>query len=374
MKYKIILISICIFLHSNLFSQVSEHLKKAKDAINEWDATSACRSIEDAINAIANDSTDYNILTYFIITYKSHLEYEINLDSLFQEILFKAEANVTYEYAQYINVLYSIYGINGYIDFNKFVYSDLTMVYPNINISAWWVKNFNNDVAINLMQSLETLAQSYNINYKISSLYVFEDLGGHFNFYGDTIQAHKYYSKALSIYDYLIYNQQSKTLKSELLYCKAKIEYENKSDTKAIASLTESINFNGNNYHSYELRAYLKMKTYNYRGAISDYNNYFSISGPASNENVFIERATCYFRIKEYNAAIKDYTQYINFTIKYHSENPEIGLLAYEWHAFVNRGLCYINLNRISEACSDFNRCQELGYEGAQEYIIKYCQ
>ena len=42
--------------------------------------------------------------------------------------------------------------------------------------------------------------------------------------------------------------------------------------------------------------------------------------------------------------------------------------------AYLNRGISYLNIGKKDEACIDFSKSIELGFQPATDFYIKYCR
>ncbi|MGM0581671.1 MAG: tetratricopeptide repeat protein [Bacteroidota bacterium] len=74
----------------------------------------------------------------------------------------------------------------------------------------------------------------------------------------------------------------------------------------------------------------------------------------------YFNRGNSYLKLKDYNKAVQDYTSTLN-------EFPEY------YGAYANRGMAYYYLKRTAEACSDWAKASDNGFDAAKQYISNYC-
>ncbi len=74
----------------------------------------------------------------------------------------------------------------------------------------------------------------------------------------------------------------------------------------------------------------------------------------------YMNRATCFYKMKMYDGAIDDYTEVLKL-------QPEYGAV------YLNRGVCFYLSDKKNEACSDWEKAEAAGYHEALEYMKKYC-
>ncbi len=104
--------------------------------------------------------------------------------------------------------------------------------------------------------------------------------------------------------------------------------------------LTEAIEKNPKLSYSYEERGYLRMKSKNWKGALTDFNDAILLA-PAEPDN-WLNRGITKEKLKDFNGAMTDYTQAIKLKIDYE-------------RAWLNRGNLLVKLNRIKEALEDYS-------------------
>ncbi len=75
----------------------------------------------------------------------------------------------------------------------------------------------------------------------------------------------------------------------------------------------------------------------------------------------YMNRATCFYKMKMYGGAIDDYTEVLKL-------QPEYGAV------YLNRGVCFYLSGKKNEACSDWEKALNAGYNEASEYMNKYCE
>lgn len=129
----------------------------------------------------------------------------------------------------------------------------------------------------------------------------------------------------------------------------------------AVQDYTKAIELDDSrdNYDYYKERGKTKILLNDFRGALKDFEHLLSKN---QNDYGILELiGNTKFDMKDENSAIYYYTRAIKINNK-----KEI--------IFYNRGLCYLNLNKIEEACLDFSRAGELGYKEAYEIIKTKCK
>ena len=104
--------------------------------------------------------------------------------------------------------------------------------------------------------------------------------------------------------------------------------------------LTEAIEKNPQLPYSYEERAYLRMKSGNFKGALSDYNE--AILREPNEPDSWLNRGIVKEKLKDFVGAMNDYTQAIKIKSDYE-------------RAWLNRGNLLTKLNRMKEAIEDYS-------------------
>ena len=74
----------------------------------------------------------------------------------------------------------------------------------------------------------------------------------------------------------------------------------------------------------------------------------------------YFNRANCFMQMKMYDGALQDY----NYTIKL---KPEFAA------AYYNRGVCLYMKREKEDACRDWQKALDMGYEASQKHLDKYC-
>jgi len=100
------------------------------------------------------------------------------------------------------------------------------------------------------------------------------------------------------------------------------------------------------------------MKQNDYANAIIYFTKCIALK---PSEFLYQNRATSYFYLKKYKEAIDDYSMTLQM-------NPSLA------DAYFNRGVCYLYLQQIDPACSDWKKASGMGYEKAGELMVKYCK
>ncbi len=75
----------------------------------------------------------------------------------------------------------------------------------------------------------------------------------------------------------------------------------------------------------------------------------------------YFNRANCFMQLKMYDGALVDY----DYTLKL---NPEFSA------AYFNRGVCLYKKGKKEDACLDWKKALDMGYNVSKEYIDKYCE
>ena len=159
-----------------------------------------------------------------------------------------------------------------------------------------------------------------------------------------------------------------------LLYCYLADSYaREKLYNKSIYYYTISNDMNTSSYTQIK-RALSKIEMNDYYGALYDLNiamqkpreywtrpTFFSFSIDYSEADVFNSRGYCNMRLKKYIQAILDFDASLLIT----KQNV---------NAYYYRGICKLNLNRKSEACTDLSKAGEHGSEDAYQLIKQHCQ
>ncbi len=75
----------------------------------------------------------------------------------------------------------------------------------------------------------------------------------------------------------------------------------------------------------------------------------------------YFNRANCFMQLKMYDGALVDY----DYALKL---NPEFSA------AYFNRGVCLYKKGQKEDACLDWKKALDMGYNGSKDYIDKYCK
>ncbi len=202
-------------------------------------------------------------------------------------------------------------------------------------------KGMNHDFSnaiIDLNSSYQIDSLNYNIYYYYGRTYMIN---------GFNYSAIKYYDKALKINKYVsdIYDDRA-------LAKIAIADY-----TGAIADEDSAIKLNSKVSYYYLGRGWAKYKLNKLTEAIKDFDSSIVIQ---SDPQAYSDRGLAYFDSKEYLKAIADF-----------SEALRIAPLSKQ--CYYHRALSYKALNKIDEACLDFNKCIELNYSVSKIEYEEIC-
>ncbi|HOY39897.1 MAG: tetratricopeptide repeat protein [Bacteroidales bacterium] len=136
-------------------------------------------------------------------------------------------------------------------------------------------------------------------------------------------------------------------------YLKLK-EYE-----QAISSFDSAAKYEPKQMIIYENRAIARFNLKDYEGTIRDCR--YAISLDSTVTDLFNLRGVSRYYIKDFKGAEEDFSKCIRL-------NPQYG------EAYKNRGYLYQEMQRLSEACSDWNHALEYGFPEVQEAINLYCK
>ncbi|MDD2195890.1 MAG: tetratricopeptide repeat protein [Bacteroidales bacterium] len=186
---------------------------------------------------------------------------------------------------------------------------------------------------------------------------------------------------------------KSKKRGHEYIYLRAKSLMQLKKYKKSLQLLTKAIELSGGEPRYYLLRAMAFAKSQEYPKAIDDVKHYltfypnnieankmfadYSISAGKSidallqlgklikvkpaNYEYYLLRAKIYMETKKWDIASID----LNKCLELNPDNAE---------AYLNRGICKVNMGKNKEACSDWKIAIKKGNFKAQEYSYKYCK
>jgi len=183
---------------------------------------------------------------------------------------------------------------------------------------------------------------------------------------------------------------------ADFYFKKGKAEYEEKLDSKnALIHLSKAIELNPTYIQAYFERGLIKFDINDYEGSIQDLNKAIDIK---PSDSVFVFRAMAKYYAGDFTGVIFDCEKAIalkpskdilleayNYMgrAKLNLENYDDALKdynkaieldpSYAW-TYLNRGSVEIKLNLQKEACSDFHKAKDLGDEGADNLIKKYCK
>jgi protein O-mannosyl-transferase len=168
--------------------------------------------------------------------------------------------------------------------------------------------------------------------------------------------------------------------------------YEDGKYKEALPLFDQSIEYNADNNDAWNNRANCKYFLKDYDGAFKDYNEAIRIFPEFA--SAYHNRGSCYATLNKYPEAIADYSLAIKYNPKYIEAYYNRGLVynldkQYEkaivdftscielnpnmGKAYYDRGASKINLNRISEGCTDMQQALYLGFDKASAVIQQYC-
>ncbi len=142
----------------------------------------------------------------------------------------------------------------------------------------------------------------------------------------------------------------------------------------AIRYCGKLFNLDSSYWGTYHRRGEYQLELGDIKGAIADYTKsiavYYSHSIDRKDNEVcfaYYSRALAYDKLKNYSKAIQDYTKVItlNKGDNIYHKAPE---------SYYNRGIDYLNLSKIDEACSDWRKAGEMGELGSYDLIKQHCQ
>lgn len=140
---------------------------------------------------------------------------------------------------------------------------------------------------------------------------------------------------------------------------------------------------------SYDGRATVKGLLNNFNGAIQDDN--IAISLDSSNQIYYTNRGFAKFQLRQYEASIKDFDislkleanhkAYANRGYAFYKLGLQLkaiddytnalSIMPDDFEIFYRRGLSYVEIGKIKEACADLNKSKELGYKPAEKELLK---
>ncbi len=132
--------------------------------------------------------------------------------------------------------------------------------------------------------------------------------------------------------------------------------------TGAIKDYNKTIELDPNNLKAYNNRGNTKRNLQDYSGAIADYTKVIdNNSNDAIMQDSYNNRGLAKIYLKEYASAIADYNKAIE-------QDP------YDARVFTNRGDAKQYQGKISDACMDWKKAQELGDDNNYEKIKNFCK
>ncbi len=111
---------------------------------------------------------------------------------------------------------------------------------------------------------------------------------------------------------------------------------------------------------AYNLRASSKMQLEDYRGAVSDFTESSKYNSEKDDYQLYLWMGYCKMNLNNFSGAKIDLNKAISI-----SKNVA--------KAYYYRGFCNINLNLKENACRDWSKAGELGYEQAYKAIQENC-
>lgn len=141
-------------------------------------------------------------------------------------------------------------------------------------------------------------------------------------------------------------------------YNKGVINQKKQNYEGAIADYTKAIDLNPLLLEAYNNRGNVKSDLKDYKGAILDFNKAIEIE--PNDFYAYCNRGLAKTNIKDYSGAISDYTKAISIDSK-------------DINSYMGRGITQHYAGNKKEACYDWLKAGELGYERAYYFIKKYC-
>lgn len=138
--------------------------------------------------------------------------------------------------------------------------------------------------------------------------------------------------------------------------------------------------------YKYYLRAYVYKKKRRYQKSLDDYN--IIINREPNSDSAYNNRGLVYFEMREYDRAIEDYKKALSINSENITANNNIGE-AYDRkrmyeeslkyynrqielddndYYYINRGWCFLRLNRFDEAMKDFKMASEIDPQNGYAY------
>lgn len=129
----------------------------------------------------------------------------------------------------------------------------------------------------------------------------------------------------------------------------------------ALRDFNEAITLDPNNVQAYVNRGMLNARyLYNKRSALSDFNK--AIELDPKDPSGYYNRGALYKDAQDYASALKDYNKVIDLNASFAG-------------AYYNRAtLNYFFIGNKQDACTDWKKAEELGYNEASEWYSKYCK
>lgn len=129
----------------------------------------------------------------------------------------------------------------------------------------------------------------------------------------------------------------------------------------------------------YEFRGVLKHELGDYRGAIRDYSKASELS---VKQHVGLDSEVrwqlykyyggAFRKLGKFQEAIKNYNISLKLLENKYQDSPLLFNLLSDV-IFFNRGICYLEIDKINEACLDFSKAGELGIMDSYDIIREYC-
>ncbi|HLG35690.1 MAG TPA: hypothetical protein VI757_12480 [Bacteroidia bacterium] len=154
-------------------------------------------------------------------------------------------------------------------------------------------------------------------------------------------------------------NRMSKNLVKEY-YTKALADLKNKNYDSAILLSTSAIALEPTNPAYFYLRGITRKEFQHYNNAIEDFTKAIEINPKDTVIYLYyFERAICKHHLSEFKSSIVDYDHAIKMF-------PQWAL------AYYNRGLAKSEIHDFKNACHDWLKAKELGYNGSDKMLNKY--
>lgn len=133
----------------------------------------------------------------------------------------------------------------------------------------------------------------------------------------------------------------------------------------AIALYNESLELDNQHEATLSSLALVHYNNENYASSVRYYTRVIELLGEKTTGYYYLERGRAKFYLNDFAGALSDFDNYFSLNGERSNSYANAGMY---------RGIIYLNINRKADACREFSKAGESGIREAYEYISIYCK